>query len=57
MPWPQYFEEREEGKKLGDEFGITGIPTMWLLDKKGILRELNARDGLEEKVEKLLAEK
>ena len=57
MPWPQYFEEREEGKKLGDEFGITGIPTMWLLDKKGILRELNAREGLEEKVEKLLAEK
>ncbi len=57
MPWPQYFEEGEEGKKLGDELGISGIPTMWLVDKKGALRELNAREGLEEKVEKLLAEK
>ena len=57
MSWPQYFDESEEGKKLGDEFGITGIPTMWLVDKKGLLRELNAREGLEEKVEKLLAEK
>ena len=42
--------------ELGDEFGITGIPTMWLVDKKGALRELNARENLTEKVEKLLAE-
>ena len=57
MIWPQYFDDGEDGKKLGDEFGITGIPTMWLVDKKGVLRELNARDGLLQKVEKLLAEK
>ena len=56
IPWPQYFDDSEEGKKLGDEFGITGIPTMWLVDKKGALRELNARENLTEKVEKLLAE-
>lgn len=30
---------------------------MWLVDKKGHLVDVNARDGLEKKVEKLLAEK
>ncbi len=30
---------------------------MCLMDKKGVLRDLNARDDLEGKVEKLLAEK
>jgi hypothetical protein len=29
---------------------------MWLVDKKGNLREMNARDGLEARVEKLLAD-
>jgi hypothetical protein len=29
---------------------------MWLVDKKGVLRELNAREDLVAKVEKLLAE-
>jgi len=56
MLWPQYFEGQGEGNKYGEEFGISGIPTMWLVDKKGVLRELNARDKLEEKAEKLLAE-
>jgi hypothetical protein len=30
---------------------------MWLVDKKGVLRDLNGREGLATKVEKLLAEK
>jgi hypothetical protein len=29
---------------------------MWLVDKKGALRDLNGRDDLEKKVENLLAE-
>ena len=53
MPWPQHFDGQS---KFGQEFGITGIPTMWLVDKKGNLRDLNARDDLAGKVEKLLAE-
>jgi thiol-disulfide isomerase/thioredoxin len=56
MTWPQYFEGAGEGNKYGEEFGITGIPTMWLVDKKGVLRELNARENLHAKVEKLLGE-
>jgi thiol-disulfide isomerase/thioredoxin len=55
MTWPQYFEESGENK-YAEQYGITGIPTMWLVDKKGLLRDLNARENLAEKVEKLMAE-
>jgi thiol-disulfide isomerase/thioredoxin len=56
MPWPQYFDGAGWGNKFGKQYGINGIPTMWLVDKKGVLREMNARDRLEGKVEELLAE-
>lgn len=56
MPWPQFFDGEGFGNKFGQQYGINGIPTMWLVDKQGNLREMNARDGLEAKVEKLLAE-
>ena len=54
MGWPQCFGERST--ELAEEHGITGIPAMWLVDKKGALRELNARHELGSKVEKLLNE-
>ena len=57
MPWPQYFDGEGWGNKFGKEYGITGIPAMWLVDKKGNLRDLNAREDLAGKVEKMLAEK
>ena len=57
LTWPQEFDHDDPAQTLAEEFGITSIPTMWLVDKKGGLRELNARENLPEKVEKLLAEK
>jgi thiol-disulfide isomerase/thioredoxin len=57
IAWPQHFEEGGAGSKFGEEFEITGIPTLWLVDKQGNLRDLNARENLAEKVERLLAEK
>ena len=57
MSWAQFCDGKAWESKYAAEFGITGIPTMWLVDKKGNLRHLEARDGLAEKVEKLLAEK
>ena len=56
MTWPQHFSD-DGGEKMGEEFDVSSIPTMWLLDKKGVLRDLNARESLVDKVEKLLAEK
>lgn len=56
IPWPQFFGENEEASKVAEQFGITGIPAMWLVDKKGLLRDINARHDLASKVEKFLAE-
>ena len=57
MTWPQYFDGRGWGNKFAREFDVMSIPEMWLIDKKGHLRELMAREGLAGKVEKLLKEK
>ena len=56
MAWPQYFDGQGWDNKLAGQFGITSIPAMWLIDKKGNLRDLHARSDLSGKVEKLLAE-
>ncbi len=57
MPWAQYFDGEGWANKYGKEFGISSIPTMWLVDKQGKLRDVNAREDLVAKVEKMLAEK
>ena len=56
MPWPQYHDGLFWNNKLGKKYGIRSIPAMWLIDKKGNLVDMNARGGLEAKVEKLLAQ-
>jgi thiol-disulfide isomerase/thioredoxin len=56
IKWPQYFDGLLWENKFGLQFGIHSIPTMWLVDKQGNLRDLNGRDDLAGKVEKLLAE-
>ena len=57
MSWPQYFDGLFWDNKIGKKYGVEGIPTMWLVDKKGNLREMEAREKLVSRVEKLLAEK
>lgn len=57
MPWPQHFDGKGWNNQFATQFGIQSIPAMWLVDKKGNLRDVSARAGLEGKVEKLLAEK
>ena len=54
MEWPQYFAGSGTNE-FGERFDIQSIPTMWLIDKTGKLHDLNGRDNLEAKVEKLLA--
>jgi thiol-disulfide isomerase/thioredoxin len=56
MEWPQYFDGLQWKNKYARQFGIESIPTMWLVDKTGKLREMNAREDLAGNVEKLLAE-
>src|SRR5256885_14035481 len=40
MAWPQYSDGLYWKNKIGVKYGIEGIPTMWLVDKKGNLREM-----------------
>ncbi|QOV88645.1 TlpA family protein disulfide reductase [Humisphaera borealis] len=57
MPWPQLFEPGKPGwHPLAEEFGIDGIPTMFLIDKKGVVRSVTARENYKELIPKLLAE-
>lgn len=56
MPWPQYFDGLVWQNKISRRFGIEGIPTLWLVDKQGRLRNPEAGEDLEAEVTKLLAE-
>jgi peroxiredoxin len=68
ISWPQYFDGKQQSdNKFTVEFGIDGIPHMFLVDRKGFLRfdNVRARDGVpsygdttsfEEKISRLLAE-
>ena len=56
MTWPQYFDGKAWSTPLARKYGITGIPTMFLVDKKGILRSIDAHGRLQREIYKLLAE-
>ena len=54
--WPQYFDGQGADNAITTKYGVDSFPTLWLIDKKGNLRDLHARSDLSGKVEKLLAE-
>jgi len=56
MVWPQYFDGKGWNNEIAASEGIHSIPTMWLFDKNGRLSDFDARNGLQGKVEKLLAQ-
>jgi thiol-disulfide isomerase/thioredoxin len=61
MPWPQLFDAEQNLKidwhPIAKDYGIMGIPTMFLIDKKGVLRTVEARENFEELIPKMLEEK
>ena len=58
MPWPQLFDPAHPGwHQIAEGFGIRGIPTMFLIDKKGVVRSITARQNFEELIPKMLDEK
>ena len=60
LPWPQLHDaESGSAKKwhsITREFGIDGIPVMLIIDKKGVVRSVTARENFEELIPQLLAE-
>jgi thiol-disulfide isomerase/thioredoxin len=56
LPWPQYLGGRGSENKFGREYSINSIPAVWLVDRKGIVRDIHGTTDLEAKVAKLMAE-
>jgi hypothetical protein len=56
LPWPQYFDGKGWENQFAVQYGIFSIPTMWLVDKRGNLRDINARFNLEKRISRLLDE-
>lgn len=56
MPWPQYFAGPGWNATYGNIFDVQAMPAIWLVDKRGNLRDINARENLASKVEKMLNE-
>ena len=57
MDWPQHFDGDGWNNRFALEFGVTSIPTQWLIDRQGNLRALNARHNLEKKIAVLAKKK
>ncbi len=55
MPWPQFYDGSYWDNPYGKQYGIRGIPAMFLLDQTGMVVSLNARGPkLEKEVRRLL---
>lgn len=55
IPWPQYFGGRTNNR-YGAQYSLNFFPYVWLVDRKGILRDIHGRQDTEAKIQKLLAE-
>jgi peroxiredoxin len=61
MPWPQLWDAAQSAKikwhPIAKEYGVLRIPAMFLIDRKGVLRSVDALEKYEELIPKLLEEK
>ena len=56
MTWPQYFDGKGWQNEISTSYHIHGIPSMWLVNKRGLVATTEARRNLDTAVAKLLAE-
>lgn len=54
--WPTHFDGLGWRGPVARGLGINAVPTVWLLDKKGILRSINAKSSYETLINQLLQE-
>ncbi|MDB6029508.1 MAG: resA 1 [Verrucomicrobiales bacterium] len=54
IPWPQFFDTKGKESSLNQSMGAPGPPNYWLIDRQGLLVDVNAHENLEEKVKRLL---
>ena len=60
MPWTQLFDPAAAAEHrwhpLSEKNGVDGIPCLFLIDKKGVLRSVTAEENMDTMIPKLLAE-
>lgn len=56
LPWPQHFNRQGEADAAVTRFGITHFPSIWLVDRRGIIRFISGGMNLEAKIEQLIGE-
>ena len=54
--WTQLYDPKLPRWEAAKQFGVLSIPRMFLIDKRGIVRTIEARRTMEEMIPKLLAE-
>ena len=54
--WTQLYDPKLPEWETAKQFGVLSIPRMFLIDKKGIVRTIDASEKMEEMIPKLLAE-
>jgi len=54
--WPTHFDGKGWENTVARPLGINALPTLWMIDKRGVLRTLNARDSYETWIRKLSLE-
>lgn len=57
LNWPINFDGKGWENAVARPLGINAIPTVWILDKKGILRTLNARESYDMWIRRLQRER
>ena len=55
LAWPQYFGGRDRNP-IGREYAIDALPSVWLVDRKGVVRDIHGTENLAAKMAKLMAE-
>lgn len=55
--WPTAFDGKGWQNTIARKFGINTLPTLWLIDRKGNLSCLNARENYQLKINELLLNK
>jgi len=56
MTWPQYFDGKGWNNEISSSFQIHGIPSMWLVNKAGVVATVEARRNLDAEIAELLAQ-
>lgn len=57
IPWPVNFDGKGWENAVARPFGINAIPTVWVIDKRGNLRTLNARESYDTWIRRLQRER